>query len=76
MLTISGKHEESKEETDEHFVRRERRYGSFSRSMALPDGVDPKEIKARTKDGVLELTIPMPNVKGKEKVSITPSAGE
>ena len=75
VLTISGQHEESSEETDEQFVRRERRYGSFSRSMTLPDGVDPKKIKAMTKDGVLELTIPMPDEKREEKVSITPTAG-
>ena len=76
VLTLSGKHEESKETKDEHFVRRERRYGSFSRSMSLPDGVDPKTIKARASHGVLELTIPLPKEKGKDKVSITPTAGE
>jgi HSP20 family protein len=37
-LTISGKHEEHKDQT---YLRRERRYGSFTRSMALPEGVDP-----------------------------------
>ena len=36
ILTVSGEHTESKEEKDKHYVRRERRYGSFSRSMALP----------------------------------------
>ncbi|HET9013072.1 MAG TPA: Hsp20/alpha crystallin family protein, partial [Gemmatimonadaceae bacterium] len=50
-LTISGKHEEAKEEKGKHFVRRERRYGAFSRTMALPDGVDPKKIRASTHDG-------------------------
>jgi HSP20 family protein len=45
ILTVSGQHQESKKE-DGHFVRRERRSGSFSRSMALPPGVDAKEIKA------------------------------
>ena len=74
VLTLSGKHEESKETKEEHYVRRERRYGSFSRSMTLPEGADVKKIKAKTKDGVLELTIPMPKEKGKEKVSITPTA--
>ena len=38
ILTVSGEHEERKEEKDKHYVRRERRYGSFSRSMALPAG--------------------------------------
>lgn len=40
MLTISGKHEESQEEKGKHYLRHERRYGSFSRSIALPGGVD------------------------------------
>jgi hypothetical protein len=39
----------------------ELRYGSFTRSMALPAGVDPKKIKAKTRDGVVEVTIPCPN---------------
>lgn len=76
VLTLSGSHEESKEETDEHYVRRERRSGSFSRSMALPQGVDPKAITAVAKDGVLEVTIPMPEPAGEGKVSITPKAGD
>jgi HSP20 family protein len=75
VLTVSGEHEESKEEKDKHFVRRERRYGSFSRSMALPAGVEAKEIKAKTHDGVLEVTIPLPKEAKKEPVAITPTAG-
>jgi HSP20 family protein len=60
ILTVSGEHEESKEEKDKQYIRRERRYGSFSRSMALPPGVDAKKIKAKTHDGVVEVTIPLP----------------
>jgi HSP20 family protein len=74
VLTVSGEHEERKEEMDRHFVRRERRYGSFSRSMALPPGVDAKKIKAETHDGMLEVTIPLPGEAKKETVSITPKA--
>jgi HSP20 family protein len=74
VLTVSGGHEETTEQKDKHYVRRERRYGSFMRSMALPSGVDPKHIKARTHDGVVEVTIPLPKQANKEKVTITPSA--
>jgi HSP20 family protein len=74
ILTVSGGHEEAHEQTDEHYVRRERRYGSFMRSMALPAGVDPKHIKARTKDGVVEVTIPLPKEAKKQKVTITPTS--
>ncbi|MGO9889897.1 MAG: Hsp20/alpha crystallin family protein [Solirubrobacteraceae bacterium] len=41
-------------------MRRERRYGSFSRLMSLPTGVDASRIKAKTHDGVVEVTIPFP----------------
>jgi HSP20 family protein len=75
MLTISGKHEEATEEKDKEYVRRERRYGAFSRTMALPEGVDPKKIKATTTDGVLEIKVPLPKEAVTEPVSITPTAG-
>jgi HSP20 family protein len=74
VLTVSGEHEERKEEKDKDFVRRERRYGSFYRSMALPAGVEAKKIKAKTHDGVLEVTIPLPKEAKKEAVQITPTA--
>jgi HSP20 family protein len=75
ILTISGEHEEHTEEKDNHYVRRERSYGAFSRSMALPAGVDAKEIKAKTHDGVVELTIPLPREAKQDTVTITPTAG-
>ena len=74
-LTISVKHEETSEVKDKVFVRRERRYGAFSRTMALPEGVDPKKIKATTADGVLEIKVPLPKEAATEPVSITPTAG-
>jgi HSP20 family protein len=72
-LTLSGEHEETKEENEKRFVRRERRFGSFSRSMTLPDGVDAKKIKAKTHDGVLEVTIPLPKEAAKETITIKPT---
>src|SRR5271166_6340566 len=74
ILTVSGEHQESKEEKDKNYVRRERRYGSFSRSMALPAGVDAKKIKAKTHDGVVEVTIALPMEAKKETVAIKPTA--
>jgi HSP20 family protein len=58
MLTISGEREESDEEEDGKYLRRERRYGSFSRSMTLPAGVDSSKIEAKVNHGVAEVTIP------------------
>jgi HSP20 family protein len=74
ILTLSGEHEESKNEKEGDYVRRERSYGAFSRSLALPAGVDPGQVKAETKDGVVEVTIPVPEEGSKEKVAITPTA--
>jgi HSP20 family protein len=74
ILTVSGSHEEREEKKDKHFLRRERRYGSFSRSLALPAGVEVKKIKAKTHDGVVEVTIPLPPQAKKETVKITPTA--
>ncbi len=60
VLTVSGTRTEEKEEKGKRFVRRERRSGSFSRSMTLPKGVDPRAIEASAEHGVLEVTIPVP----------------
>ena len=60
-------------------VRRapQRHYGAFTRRLPLPEGVDPKKIKASTKDGVLEVTIPLPKEAAKpEPVTITPTTGK
>ena len=73
ILTVSGEHRESKVEKDKRYVRRERRYGSFSRSMTLPKGITAKDIKARTHNGVIEVTIPLPKEVKKEAVRITPT---
>jgi len=73
ILTISGEHEERTDEKDGNYVRRERRYGSFSRSIALPAGIDAKKIKASTRDGVVEVTVPLPPEASKEPVRITPT---
>jgi HSP20 family protein len=71
VLTVSGEHREEREEKEEHYVRRERRYGSFSRSMVLPRGVKADDIEANCEDGVLEVTVPVPeSAEGKQKVNV------
>jgi HSP20 family protein len=74
ILTVSGAHEQLDEKKEKDFLRRERRYGSFTRSLALPPGVEAKKIKAKTHDGVVEVTIPLPKEAKKETVKITPTA--
>ncbi|WP_228281743.1 Hsp20/alpha crystallin family protein [Rubrobacter marinus] len=58
VLAISGEHKEETEQKTAGYLVRERRYGSFRRSMTLPEGVDADEIKASFEDGVLEVKIP------------------
>jgi HSP20 family protein len=70
VLTVSGEHEEKTEEKKERYLRRERRYGSFSRSMALPEGVEADDIEANIVDGVLELRIPLPKPEEKPKQTV------
>ena len=75
VLTVSGEHREEEKEEKEHYMRRERRYGSFSRSMVLPRGVQADNIEAKCENGVLEVTIPAPRGEEKQKVEIKPKAG-
>lgn len=59
-LLISGeRRDEYKEERDD-FYRSERSYGRFFRAVPLPEGVDPNSARAEFKDGVLEVTVPLP----------------
>jgi HSP20 family protein len=57
VLTISGEHKVEEEEERGNYHVRERRYGSFRRSMTLPEGTDESKIRARFEDGVLEVTV-------------------
>lgn len=58
MLTISSEKEESKEEKDEKYTRKEYNYSSFSRSFTLPEEVNKEKIEAKYEDGVLKLVLP------------------
>jgi HSP20 family protein len=57
VLTISGEHKADQEEERGGYHVRERRYGSFRRSMTLPEGTDDSKVHARFDDGVLEVTV-------------------
>ncbi|HTL10006.1 MAG TPA: Hsp20/alpha crystallin family protein [Chitinophagaceae bacterium] len=58
MLTISSEKEESKEDKDKKFTRREYSYSSFSRSFTLPDEINKEKIEATYTDGVLHIVLP------------------
>lgn len=60
ILTISGERRSEHEEDRQGYYRSERSYGSFARSVALPEGVSEEQCNATFKDGVLEVTMPKP----------------
>ena len=59
-LTVTGERSRSTEEQGERFFRFERRYGSFSRAVGLPAGLDESKIAASYENGVLEVRVPKP----------------
>ncbi|WP_432395029.1 Hsp20/alpha crystallin family protein [Pseudarthrobacter sp. L19] len=60
MLHIRAEREEKSEHKSKNGYRSEFRYGSFSRSVALPAGAKEEDITATYKDGVLEVRAPAP----------------
>jgi HSP20 family protein len=60
MLTVSAVRERAEEVSQERYHRFERRFGSFSRSISLPQGVDEDAIKADYAAGVLQISVPTP----------------
>jgi HSP20 family protein len=59
-LTLSAERVREEEKTTDRFYRFERRFGSFSRAVGLPQGVDESKIAAVSKDGVIEIHVPKP----------------
>lgn len=80
VLTISGKRSSGHEESKNGYRRVERFYGSFSRSVALPEGVDADGIQANFDKGVLEVKVAKPDQIKPRKVAISvgsaPAAAE
>jgi HSP20 family protein len=65
MLTLKGEKHKEKEEKEEKYHRVERSWGAFTRTLALPTGVDTEKVAASFKDGVLTVKLPKaPSAKG------------
>jgi HSP20 family protein len=69
-LKISGERKAEHETREQGWYRLERSYGSFSRSLTLPDGVDADAISAEFDRGVLEVRIPKPEERKPRRVAI------
>jgi HSP20 family protein len=70
VLTVSGERKAEHAETKEGYHRVERAFGHFSRSLTLPEGVDPEAVTADFERGVLEVSIPKPEQRKPRKISI------
>ena len=70
VLTVSGKRDAEHKEKADGYYRVERAFGSFSRSLALPQGVDPAKVQANFDKGVLEVTIPKPEERKPHRIEI------
>lgn len=71
ILTIRGEKKEDVEHTGRNYHRVERRYGTFTRTLALPSLVDADRVEATAKGGVLQITLPKREEAKARKVTIT-----
>ncbi len=76
VLTVSGERKAEHDDSKEGYYRVERSWGTFSRSLTLPDGVDPEAVRADFDRGVLEVRIPKPEARKPRKVSISVGGGD
>jgi HSP20 family protein len=74
-LVISGERKAEHEQKERGFYRLERQFGSFSRTLTLPDGIDGEQIKASFTNGVLEVWIPKPEERQPRRIPIGDSNG-
>ena len=76
VLTVSGERKTEHEDKREGFYRMERAYGSFSRSLTLPKGIDPEAVTAGFDRGVLEVRVPKPEQRKPRRINISAGDGE
>ena len=69
-LTVSGERKAEHESKNEGYYRVERAFGSCSRSLTLPQGIDPEAVTAKFDSGVLEVRIPKPEQRKPRRIEI------
>ena len=69
-LTISAERERTEEQSDDRFYRYERRFGTFSRTFAVPQGVTESDVSADYKDGVLEVHVKKPEQPKPKRIQV------
>jgi len=76
VLTVSGERRFEEEVKEDKYYRIERRYGAFSRSIALPQTVDEEKIEAKYENGILEITIPKVETAKPKKIKVAVGEGK
>ena len=72
-LTIKGEKKREKEEKEENYHRVERSYGSFNRTVELPVEVEPDQVEASYKKGVLKIVMKKSKESESKKIHIKTS---
>jgi HSP20 family protein len=75
VLTIKGEMQEEEVRDEEKIHLRERRFGSFMRSISLPTPVESDNVSASVANGVLTLQIPKAEAVKPKRISVRPSSG-
>jgi HSP20 family protein len=70
LLTIAGERTEERREDDDGFVRTERTYGAFLRTIVLPEGADESRIEAKVDNGVLEIDVPIAGENRSRRIAV------
>ncbi len=74
-LTISAKREREEKVEEGRYYRFERRFGTFSRTIGLPQGVTDNDVTARYEHGVLQVHVGKPEQPKPRKIEIGVEAG-
>jgi HSP20 family protein len=69
-LTVTAERDRTEQRAEDGFVRYERRFGTFSRALSVPNGVTEDSIKADYRDGVLEIRVAKPESPKPRKIQI------
>jgi HSP20 family protein len=69
-LVIKGERKAEKDEKEKDYTYREISYGSFERRFVIPEGVKTDDLKAAFTNGILEISVPIPEVPKAKKIEI------
>ena len=69
-LTVSAERQREHEVSDDRFYRFERRYGTFTRTIGLQQGISEDQVRAEYRDGVLEVHVPKPEERKPRRIQV------